>query len=285
MGDGGKIEAAIERLKQIRESSGGPLPELRTPRRKAPANGAPQRFASLPPEMQELPVVEYDPQVCVKHRILIPDGAGPPNPSALSAYRQLRTRLLHRARANSWTAIGVTSPGPGQGKSVNAINLAINIAREKNNNVFLLDLDLRNPSVCRYLGLQPPQELLGFFAGTAKPADVFFSIGIENLMLAGSTTGIDQSSELLATGRVEELFSYVRKVAPQPLMVIDMPPVLSNDDALVVAPKVDATLIVVSQGISRRDAVQQTLELLGEFNLAGLLMNRSKSLIADYYGA
>jgi protein-tyrosine kinase len=284
MAESGKIEAAIERLKQMKDLSGASSQEVRSARR-AVANGAPKRFASVPPEMQELPVVEYDRKRCAQHRILVSDGSGPQNPNAVSAYRQLRTRILHRARSHSWTAIGVTSPGPGQGKTVNAINLALNVAREKNNNVFLLDLDLRNPSVCKYLGVQPPQELLGFFTGTAKPADVFFSIGVENLMLAGSTSGIDQSSELLATGRVEELFGYIRKVAPQPLIVIDMPPVLSNDDALVVAPKVDAMLVVVSEGVSRRDAVQQTLDLLGEFNLAGVLMNRSKSLVADYYGA
>ena len=282
MSDSGKIEAAIARMKQMSRPSTAPLA---TGTRRAPAtNGTPKRFASIAPEMQSLPVVDYDRTSCAKHRLLVPDSSGPPNHAAISAYRQLRTRVLHRARANSWTAIGVTSPGPGQGKSVNSINLAINVAREKNNNVFLLDLDLRNPSVCRYLGIQPPQELLGYFTGSTKPADVFFSIGLDNLMLAGSTHGIDQSSELLATGRVEELLDYIRKVASQPLIVIDMPPVLSNDDALVLAPKVDATLVVVSEGVSRRDAVAQTLDLLAEFNLAGVVMNRSQSLVSDYYG-
>ena len=36
--------------------------------------------------------------------------------------------------------IGITSPGPGEGKSLTAVNLAISIVREKQHPVFLLDL-------------------------------------------------------------------------------------------------------------------------------------------------
>jgi protein-tyrosine kinase len=282
MGDSGKVEAAIERLRQMREGTErGALPGYGASRRNG---AAPHRFTAQASTLVDLPVLEYDRQVCARHHILVPDSVGPSNPSAVSAYRHLRTRMLHRARANSWSVLGVTSPGPGQGKTVTSVNLAMTIARERNNNVFLLDLDLRNPGVCRYLGVQPPHELRDYFNGTADAKSTLFSVGLENLTLAGGLTGLDTSSELLATGRVEELIAYIREVAPQPLIIVDMPPVLTNDDALVLAPKVDATLIVVSQGISRRDAVQQTMELIQEFNVAGVVMNRAHSLISDYYG-
>jgi protein-tyrosine kinase len=290
MAESGKVEAAIERLRQMRESTDrSAMPDYRGVRRPTEstahaAHAAPQRFAAQPTTMMDLPVIDYDPQACNRHHILLPDGVGAANPAAVSAYRHLRTRVLHRSRANDWSLLGVTSPGPGQGKTVTSINLAMAIARERNNNVFLLDLDLRNPGVCRYLGVQPPHELREYFAGRVDLRDTLFSIGLDNLTIAGGLRGIDTSSELLATGRAEQLFSYIREVAPQPMIIVDMPPVLTNDDALVLAPKVDATLIVVSQGISRRDAVQQTMELFQEFNLAGVVMNRAKSLISDYYG-
>ena len=277
----GKIEAAIERLKQQHETTGlAPLTEHRAGKRTV-RRGAP---AAQPPTMPEPPLVDYDRRQCAKHRILLPGTDTASNERAMSAYRQLRTRVLQRARSHGWSAIGFTSPGAGQGKTINAINLAINIAREKNNNVFLLDLDLRNPSVCKYLGVQPPRELLSYFDGSTEFNDLFFSVGVENLALAGGTRGIEHSSELLATGKVEELLDQIRKAAPQAFIIIDMPPALSNDDALVVAPKVDGVMIVISQGISRRDAVAQTIELMNDFNIAGLMLNRSDSLVSDYYG-
>lgn len=280
-----KIEAAIARFRQMQESAGlDPFSDAHPSRRAGGVRPPPKGFAPVPPAMPDLPVIDLDPQICAMHRILITDGIGPSNAPAISSYRQLRTRLLQRARSHSWSTIGITSPGPGQGKSVNSINLALNLAREMNNNVFLIDMDLRNPSICSYLGVRPPHELARYFEGGADLRDVFFSVGIENLTLAGGTAGVNDSSELLASGRVEELFEHIRKVATKPLVIVDMPPVLSNDDALVVAPKVDGVLIVVSQGLSRRDAVAQTIELMGDFNIAGIVINRSQSLVTEYYG-
>jgi protein-tyrosine kinase len=250
------------------------------------AESLPMRFAAGRPLMVDLPVLEPDPETCLANRVMLHTvGNGPRNAGAVAAYRMLRTRILQRARSNSWRTIGITSPGMGEGKSVTALNLALSVAREQNNNVFLLDLDLRSPSICHYLGVTPPVQLLNFFFGKTSAEASLFSIGADNLTLAGSTLGTDHSSELLATGRVEELFAYVERVAPQPLILVDLPPVMSNDDALVIAPKVDAMLVVAAEGISRRDSTGKTLELLQDFKIAGLVLNRSRSLVTDYYGA
>ncbi|WP_457818880.1 tyrosine-protein kinase family protein, partial [Staphylococcus aureus] len=60
----------------------------------------------------------------------------------------------------NWTVLAVTSPGPGEGKSVTSINLALNFAREGSRSVYLIDLDMRHPTICRYLGIQPPHDLV-----------------------------------------------------------------------------------------------------------------------------
>ena len=225
----------------------------------------------------------YDPKQCRANRILLSDGNRPISSGAAAAYRMLRARLLQRARSNDWTIFGVTSPGPGDGKSVTTLNLALTIAREKNNNVFLIDLDMRNPKMCRYLGTRPPAEITEFFSGGKAPKDVLFSIGIDHLTLAGTLTPTDLSSELLASGRTEALFEYIRKVAVEPLILVDLPPILSTDDALVVAPKIDAMLLVVSERKTRRDGAAKALELLSDFNLAGIILNRSRGTVTDYY--
>ena len=228
--------------------------------------------------------IAYDPKACEENRILVPDGEGPMEPGAADAYNMLRTRLLQRARANGWTRIAVTSPGPGEGKSVTALNLALSIAREKHNSVFLLDLDVRNPSICRHLGLTPQVEIVRFLTGEVGPESVFFSIGVENLSLAGGLMGTEESSDLLATGRIEQLFDYIRSIASHPLILVDLAPVLSTADVLVVAPRVDATLLVVAQGQTRRDSLGRTVELLSEYTVAGVVLNRSRELLSEYYG-
>jgi protein-tyrosine kinase len=227
--------------------------------------------------------VPYDPDLARDNRVLVGDSQTTAKIPGAAAYRMLRARLLQRARANHWKTIGVSSPGAGEGKSLTSLNLALTIAREKNNNVILIDLDMRNPRICRYLGVHPPAPIDKYLAGNAEPQDCLFSIGMENLTLAGSETPIEHSSELLASGRVEELFRYITDNVPEPFLIADLPPLLSTDDALVVAPKVDACLLVVCEGKSRRDGSAKALELLEEFNLAGIVLNQSTAVVSDYY--
>ncbi|MEO8464123.1 MAG: CpsD/CapB family tyrosine-protein kinase [Gammaproteobacteria bacterium] len=235
--------------------------------------------------MPVFPLIPYDVEACITARVLIAGSEDGKNSPGAAAYRMLRTRILQRARSNSWNTIGVTSPGQGDGKSITAINLALAAAREGNNNVFLIDLDMRNPKVCQYLGVAPDRNINDYFTEDAAAKDVMFSIGVDNLSVAGTLKRTDRASELLATGRVEELFQYVRGVAPEPLIIVDLPPLLSTDDAIIIAPKVDACLLVLSEGKSRRDGAAQALDLLSEYALAGIVLNRSHATVADYYSS
>ena len=61
--------------------------------------------------------------------------------------------------------------------------------------------------------------------------------------------------------------------------------ILNTDDALVVAPRVDATVMVVSEGVTRRESLVRAVGMLAEFSVAGIALNRaSQSIGAEYYG-
>jgi capsular exopolysaccharide synthesis family protein len=236
----------------------------------------------------ELPVfrrIAYSVDDCIQARILVPENAAQKNAGASSAYRMLRTRLLQKANAAGWSAIAITSPGPGEGKSVTATNLALTIARDKSHPVFLLDLDFRNPSICRYFGIQPERDLTQFFDGTASAEEVMFSIGVDNLVVAGNSSSNPNSSELVASDGLQLLLSQIAAWAPDALVIIDLPPVLSTDEALQVAPKVSTTILVVSEGKTRREGVAKAMNVLSEFNVAGVILNRANDVVSDYYSS
>jgi hypothetical protein len=47
----------------------------------------------------------------------------------------------------------------------------------------------------------------------------------------------------------------------------------------------DAMFIVVSEGITRRDSLTKAVDVLGDFSVAGIIMNRSSDVAhAGYYG-
>ena len=277
------IERALEKLRKsgaLREAAGAAhvaepvtAPEVRSlPARPVLANVLPT-FARL----------KYDRAVATRNRILLQDGDFTANQRATAAYRIIRTRLRHMARTNNLRSIAITSPAAGEGKSVTALNLALSAARDPTQNVFLLDLDLRNPSTCRYLGVTPPRDIVSYFRGEAAATDVLFMVGVDNLVIAGSNQTTDQASELLGAGQLETLIGYINSISANPLVLIDLPPILVTDEALLVAPYVDATLLVVAEGKTRRNSLVRAQGLLADFPCAGIILNGTREPVESYY--
>jgi capsular exopolysaccharide synthesis family protein len=239
-----------------------------------------------PVERVELPQLDLDVVTCTANRVIVPGVEVRLGQLGSPSFRILRTRLLQQCRTNNWTSLCLTSAGPGEGKTVTSLNLAINIAHAGNHDVFLLDLDMRNPSVCKYLGVTPPADIVDYFKGQVQPSEILFKTSVANLTLAGSSSTANNASELLATDRLRSLIEYIHRISSRPLIVMDLPPVVNTDDALVVAPRVDAILLVVSEGVTRRDSLERAVGLLSEFPMAGIVLNQCfESLGADYYGS
>lgn len=253
-------EAALGSANRVRTSHAPPIdPALRLPRT----------------------AMTIDPVECRDRRVLV-SAETDDERVYVAAYRMLRTRLLHRARTNNWTTIAVTSAGPNDGKTLTVINLALSMAREKTREVIVLDMDMRNPSVCRALGVQPQHELRTYLEHGSGFDDLFFSVGSENLMIAGCTSPTELASELLAGARFDDLINAVKRGTADPIVLLDLPPVLVTDDALVVAPKIDAFLVVASEGVTDRLELAKALNLLSEFPLAGVVLNRAAETSPDY---
>jgi protein-tyrosine kinase len=92
---------------------------------------------------------------------------------------------------------------------------------------------------------------------------------------------------MLASDRLEQMFAYIKSVAPNPLIIVDLPPTLVTDEALMIAPRVDATVLVVADGLTRRDSLVRARELLAEYPLAGVILNKSTESVGasgEYYG-
>jgi Mrp family chromosome partitioning ATPase len=278
------IDRAIEKLKQTHST-------VAAQPRSASVESAHRRTSAPtpvePPRQLEprptFPRFTVDHATAEANRVLMPN-MGVADASA--SYRMLRTRFLQKARVNRWTTLAITSPGPNEGKSLTALNLALSIARDRAADVFLLDLDMRNPSICKYLNVRPHHELVGYFAGECGPEDTLFTIGVDNLAIAGTTMPTDTASELLTGGRFEELIAYITSISASPIVLIDLPPVLVTDEALLVAPRVDATALVVAEGRTRRDSLGRARHLMAEFRFAGVILNCSGERFGanSYYG-
>ena len=186
---------------------------------------------------------------------------------------------MQRMRANEWKFLGVSSMGPNEGKTYTAINLAISIAAEVGQEAVLLDLDLRRPSVSPCLGLDPTSltKLAEFLAGSiADVRELLVCPGIDRLGCIATGSPLERPSDFLASRRGKQLFDELRaRLLPETVVIVDLPPLLTVDDALAVAPMIDGLLFVVADREAKRDDLVAAHDLLQEFNVVGSVLNKS----------
>jgi len=227
--------------------------------------------------------LQLDPEVLERNCVL----TGIKDPSAVRAYKILRTRVTKRLEAQQWRSFGVTGLSPGDGKTLTSINLAITLAQNVNTWVFLVDLDLRRGQVARSLGITGAQSEAGlsdYLLGEASVDDIIYTPGIDRLAIVPNFQPIADSSETLMTTRMVELLQALERETPRRIIIFDLPPLLASDDVLAFAPQIDSVLLVVAEGSTGRAALESSKETLAEMNLLGVVLNKSaETSETDYY--
>jgi capsular exopolysaccharide synthesis family protein len=225
--------------------------------------------------------VEVSQELLLKNRI----SAGEDNNAFGQAYKVLRTRIWHQMRANGWHNLAVTSANPGEGKTLTAINLAISLARmEIGRKVVLVDLDMRRPSVHRYLGFRPEYGVSDFLLTGMPLQKILVDIGIERFAVLPGCASFANSSEILSSGRMVQLLNELKRCFPSRIVIFDLPPMLVSDDVLVVVPHINAFLLVIEEGKSLTKDVGKTAELLKDSNIIGSVLNKTLEVTQQYYG-
>jgi len=191
-------------------------------------------------------------------------------------YRQLRTQLLKTMRDNQWTTLAITSANEGAGKSLTAANLAIALSKDVSTTVLLVDLDFTTPTIHEKLNLHPKKGLVDYLEGHAELEEILFDPGLDRLtVLTGRSAG-KYSSELLASPKMQDLMRDLCQQDEANITIFDLTPLLRNDDAILFAPYADATLVVVEDGITTEDQLQQSMQLLNKANVIGTILNKAR---------
>ena len=177
-------------------------------------------------------------------------------------------------RENHWRSLMVTGTLPSDGKTTTAINFAMAASQDVNQSVLLIDMDLERPSIAKSLGLKRSKGLNDFLKGRAEVNDVIYNTDVDRLFVLPNFDP-SQSSESLISPRMLTLLDYIKKLDPDLLIVLDMPPVLSSDSALAFGPHVDAVLLVVSEGRTSRRLLGRANQMIENIPRAGTVLNRS----------
>ena len=187
----------------------------------------------------------------------------------------LRTQLLQRLLSTGGNSVLVTSPKPGEGKTVNAINLAISIAQEIDRTVLLIDANLRKPAIHKYFGFEESMGLADYLIGKTSISEVLLNPGIDKLTILPGGRPLTTSSEVLGAARMADLVKEMKDRYADRILVFDGPDILTNADSQVFSKLVDGIVLVVEAEKTTRLEIKQAIERLGESPLIGNIFNKS----------
>jgi protein-tyrosine kinase len=241
----------------------------------------PPRFVSRLPGsiVSTTRTFEPSPETLEANRIVNPAA----NEPAAVAFRMLRTQVLQRMKEHDWRSLAILSPCADDGKTTTAINLALSIANDHKQTVLLVDCDLRRPSIASRLGIEPEFGLDDVLRDEARIEQcLYLPAGFDRLVILPARAPMVNSSESLSGPRGRGIAMELRGRYPDRIVIFDLPPVLSADDALAFLPSVECALVVVVEGGTSRQDLRRCMELTRKTAIVGTVLNRASNVASAY---
>ena len=207
----------------------------------------------------------------------------PSSPFAIrEAYNSIRAKLIFTGRGEKCPVFAVTSAMMHDGKTTNAVNLAISIA-STTKKVLLIDGDMRKPTVHRYFGLENKNGLSEILAGLTNEVKIR-KTDVENLHLLTSGQIPPNPAELFGSKQMDNLLDYVKEFFDY--VLIDTPPVNLVSDAAILAEKITGYVFVVQSGKNHYYELSYALDTIQQMNgnVVGIVLNDATGRTNSHYG-
>lgn len=172
--------------------------------------------------------------------------------SGMQSFTYLESVLANEDPEDPVKTLAVTSPSPGDGKSLISLNLAIAMARA-GKKVLLVDADMRRPRLSRAIcpGLTRGLSTLLSGEDALNLRTAMYRTEVKNLFFLPSGRVTTRSCSLLAHPRMARIVKTLERAFD--CIVFDTPPLAGAMDAAVLGRKMQAVLLVIRAFKTRRD--------------------------------
>jgi capsular exopolysaccharide synthesis family protein len=208
-----------------------------------------------------------------------------PTSVAADQYRALRHTIERLRKDSGFQAIAVTSPSPGDGKTVTTLNLAGALAQGQDARVLVVDADLRKPSVAAYLaldGLRSPGLSDALRDSRFELHQLVRHLKGFNLWVVPAGPPEMTPYELLSSPRFDGLMREARRDFD--CVLVDTPPSLLLPDTRLIERWVDGIVLVVAAHKTPRKLVAEALNVLDPAKMLGVIFNADDQPTSSYYG-
>lgn len=190
----------------------------------------------------------------------------------VESYRMIRTSLLLSQPEKPPQVVLLTSPSPGEGKTVTSLNLAIALAQD-GHSVLLVDGDMRKGCCHNRLGLCNNNGLSNVLTGHLALEQGIQQTQLENVSLLSRGILPPNPNELLGSPKMREILRELRQTFN--FILIDSPPVVAVSDAVVLSVMSDGVVLVFDGQKTQTPSAQKAVERLDmvRARLLGVILN------------
>ena len=190
-------------------------------------------------------------------------------------YRSMRTNLEFSWIDKPVQTILVTSPTPGDGKSITIANLAISFA-EIGRKTLIIDTDLRKPVQHKVFSTEKKPGLTDYLVGDVTMDKILYDVGVENLKFIPVGKNPPNPAEILSSKKFQEFIESQKETFD--MILLDTPPVISVTDPVLLSRKVDGVLLVVKFAKTDRQVAASAVDALkkSRANILGAVLNSTQ---------
>lgn len=224
----------------------------------------------------------HEPLADVLHRNgIVALGHGPESRSI----NLLRAQVRKRSASRAVNRIGVTSAEPDAGKSFVTANLAVALSQIDGQDVILLDLDFKRPTVARRLGMSCDAGLESWLSGDVENlTEVGQRFGQSRLSVYPAAGHHSRSGDLLSSARFAALVKGLGALPKSTIVLCDLPPAFVSDDAVTVVGMLDSYIHVLDEGITPKRQAEELRAMMEPAVCLGAVLNRYAGRWNDSYG-
>jgi len=195
-------------------------------------------------------------------------------------FKNLKIKLREASPEVPLKVFTVSSPDSLAGKSLVSASLAFSFSEDPGRHVLIVDCDLRNPSLEKYLGVTSDPGLLQYMSNGPLGPHCFIR-RLENLyfMTAGGMAA--NPIEILSMRKMKQLIEYLKTIFD--VIILDAPPYAPIADARVVTALSDGLIMVIRSGKTTYANTDHAMKAVDRKKLLGIVLNEAQPLPFQKY--
>ena len=199
-----------------------------------------------------------------------------------NAARTMMANIMFSSVDEHIRTIVVTSSVPTEGKSTCSIELAEAFA-SSGKRTLLIDCDLRRRSLSQIMGIRARYGLYAVLSGQTALSIATVQTSVENLEFLDAEPHTANPQAILSSKRFERFIDSIKK--SYDIVIFDTPPIGAFVDAAIVSALADGTVMVVREGLTKREEMVATYNQLktAGANVLGVCLNGCQTKGSEYY--